>query len=316
MKRALACIALSLLPCGARSVSAGADFLQTEIPARAAGMAGAFGAFHDDASAFLWNPSALGWAQEPQLSATHFLSIIDTTYDLASFIQPFSLGKTPGGLGLSVQYDTTSDLFATDLQGNNLGAIANHDFVAQAAYGFMLSPRFSLGLGLAGFSSELDTYKSKGAAINVGMQSKILDRMDLGISFVNIGQEQAYDSQADPLPTLLRLALKGVVVDSPEVMIQSGLEVDRPWTTSDPILLKWGAEYWYQGVMAFRAGWVFGADTGNLTLGAGFKWSGLSFDYAYVDMGDIGITQRFTLNVELGKVFEKVEKIDFDKFVK
>jgi len=119
--------------------------------------------------------------------------------------------------------------------------------------------------------------------------------------------QEAYDSQADPLPTLLRLALKGVLVDTPEVMVQSGLEIDRPWTTADPILVTTGAEYWYRHTMAFRAGWRFGADTGNLSIGCGVKWYGLSVDYAYVAMGDIGITHRFSIGAELGKVFEKAK---------
>src|SRR5205814_4121667 len=124
-----------------------ADFLRAEIPARAAGMAGAFGAFHDDATAFLWNPAALAWAGEPTLSATHFSSIIDTNYDQASFTQPLSIMKTPGGLGLGVQYSTTSNLVETDLQGNDKGSIENHDFVVQTGYAFLMTPRFALGLG-------------------------------------------------------------------------------------------------------------------------------------------------------------------------
>lgn len=306
MKR-IGLILLFALPAGAPALSAGADFLRAEIPARPAGMGGAFAAFHDDATAFLWNPAALAWVREPTLAATHFNSIIDTSYDQASFVQPLSIMKTPGGLGLGVQYSATSNLIETDLQGNDKGSIENHDFVLQTGYGFMLTPRFSLGLGGKVFSSALAEYKSRGAALDVGMQSQIIERMELGVSFVELGVQEAYDSQADPLPTLLRLALKGAVVDSPEVMILAGLEVNRPWTTSDPIVVSTGAEYWYMRTMAFRAGWRFGADTGNLSIGCGAKWYGLSFDYAYVAMGDIGITHRFSIGAELGKVFEKAK---------
>lgn len=270
-------------------------------------MGGAFAAYHDDATAFMWNPAALAFVKEPTISATHFSSIIDTNFDQASFVQPLSIMKTPGGLALGVQYSATSNLFETDLQGNDKGAIENHDFVIQTGYGFMLTERFALGLGGKVFSSQLAEYKSRGGAIDVGLQSRIIDRLDLGISFVELGVQEAFDSQADPLPTLLRMALKGVLVDTPEVMIQSGLEIDRPWTTSDPILVTTGAEYWYQRSLAFRAGWRFGADTGNLTIGCGVKWTGFSLDYAFVAMGDIGTTHRFTLGAELGKVFAKAK---------
>jgi hypothetical protein len=306
MKRFLA-VCMLLLPWSAQATIAGADFLSTEIPARPAGMAGAFAAYHDDATAFLWNPAALAYTQDPSVSATQFNSIVDTTFDQASYIQPLNFGKTAGGLGLGVQYDTTSNLVETDLQGNNLGEIDNHDLVLQTGYGFMLGPQLSLGLGLKGFSSQLAEYQSEGYAVDLGMQSVITSRLDLGISFVNLGEEEAYDSQSDPLPAMLRIALRWLMVDSPEVMIQSGVEIDKPWTTSDPILVDLGAEYWLEKIIAFRAGWIFGADTGNLTLGAGIKWNGLSFDYAYVDMGDIGISQRFSISAELGPIFEKMK---------
>jgi hypothetical protein len=306
MRRALLFI-LALAPAALQALSAGADFLRAELPARAAGMAGSFGAFNDDASTFLWNPAALGHSKEPMLSATHFTSIIDTSFDQASFTQPLKIFGTPGGLGVGVQYSSTANLIETDLQGNEKGGIENHDFVVQTGYGFMLTPRFAMGLGAKVFSSQLAEYKSRGAAIDVGIQSKIIERLDLGVSFLHLGTQEAYDQQADPLPAMLRLALKGVMVDSPEVMILGAIEVDRPWTTSDPILVTTGAEYWYQRVMALRAGWRFGADTGNLTIGCGVKWFGLSFDYAYVPMGDIGITHRFSIGAELGKIFEKAK---------
>ena len=306
MRRAAFIVMLAcprLLP----ALAAGADFLRAEIPARPAGMAGSFTAFHDDANAFLWNPAALAHAKEPMLSATHFNSIIDTTFDQAAFVQPLTIAHAAGGLGLGVQYSSTANLFETDLQGNDKGVIDNHDFVLQTGYGFMVTPRFALGLGLKGFSSQLAEYKSRGFAADVGMQSLIIDRLELGISFVELGVQEAYDSQADPLPTLLRLGLKGTLVDSAEVLILGAAEIDKPWTTSDPILVTTGAEYWFQKTLALRAGWRFGADTGNLTIGAGLKWAGLSFDYAYSSMGDIGIAHRISIWAELGKVSEKAK---------
>jgi hypothetical protein len=295
------------MPCTAQALSSGADFLRAEIPARPAGMAGAFAAFHDDASAFLWNPAASAWVAEPVVSATHFNSVIDTSFDQASFVQPLEIMKYPGGLAFGLQYSSTANLTETDLAGNDKGAIANHDFVFQAAYGLRLGPGLALGAGLKGFSSQLAEFQSQGAAVDLGFQSRITERVDLGISFLNLGSQSAYDQQADPLPSLLRIALKGVLVDTPEVMLLAGLEADRPMASSDPVYVNAGAEYWLTRILVFRAGWRFGADSGNLTLGAGVKWYGLGFDYAYVSMGDLGISHRFSISAELGKVFEKAK---------
>jgi hypothetical protein len=313
MKSLCLCIlALLLFPARARSLSSGADFLTAQIPARPAALSGAFAANGDDPNAFLWNPSALASIPEPSVSATHFSSIVDTTFDQAAFAQPLKLWDVAGGMGLSVQHSSTSNLVETDLAGNNLGAIDNGDWVLDGGYGFQLNPSLQLGLALKVFDSRLAQYQSEGYALDFGGLSQISPRVALGVAFANLGSAQAFDQVSDPLPGLLRLAAKALVVDSKEVRIDASAELDRPWASNDPVLFNLGGEYWYESLVAFRAGYRFGVDQGNLSLGIGVKWGGLEFDYAYVSMGDLGLSQRFSLSTQLGQLFEKVKLLGED----
>jgi hypothetical protein len=261
-------------------------------------------AFRDDPHAFLWNPAALGATVQPLLGATHFQSIIDTSYDQAAFCQPIHNRKLPGGMGLALMHSSTANLNETDLQGRDAGVIENGDWVLHTAYGFQLNSTLGLGVALKGFNSRLDDYKSRGFAVDLGAQSQVSRRVTVGACFSELGVQEAYESQADPLPSLLRLGARGVLVDEPEVMIVAAAQLDRPWTSADPILLNLAAEYWYARKAAFRGGWRFGADTGNFTLGAGLKWAGMGLDYAFVSMGEIGISQRLSLTLELKTVLE------------
>ena len=308
MKRALALVLLFLVfaaPRVAQGLSSGADFLKVELPARPASMAGAFTAFSDDSSGFLWNPSALGALKQPQLGVTHFNSILDTSFDQVAYAQPLRVWDSDSGLGFSVQHSSTSNFEQTDLNGNDLGAIENYDLVLGMAAGTAITPSLRLGVGAKLFNSRLAEFRARGFAIDVGAQNQVSERVTLGASFMDLGTQEAYDKVADPLPTRLRLGFKATVVDSPEVFIQTAGQLERPWTTNDNITFGLGAEYWYQRMLAFRAGWKFGVDLGPFSLGIGFKYQGFSFDYAYNTLGDLGLTHRLSMGADLGTVFAK-----------
>jgi hypothetical protein len=305
MRRLALALLAAAAPGGAWALSSGADFLQAELPARPAALAGAFGAFSDDASGFLWNPSALGAIKQPQLGFTHFSSILDTSFDQAAYVQPLRVWDSDSGLGFQIQYSNTSNFDQIDLNGQDLGAVENYDLVLGSAAGTQITPTLRMGLGAKLFTSRLADFKSHGFSVDLGAQNQLSDRITLGLSFLDLGEQEAYDQVADPLPTRLDMAIKAVVLDSPEVFIQTGAQLERPWTSDDAITLGVGVEYWYRRVLAFRAGWKFGVDTGPLTLGLGFKYQGLSFDYAYSTLGDLGLTNRLSVGADLGTVFTK-----------
>ncbi len=286
---------------------AGADYLRVEIPARPTALGGAFGAFFDDPHAFLFNPAALGPAPRAAVAATHFMSIIDTSYNLAVLTQPFKFKALPGSAGLAVQQNSTANLIETDLNGTVVGAIDNYDLVLTAAYGGRLTSTLSSGLAIKAFNSHLAGLQARGAALDIGFISELNPRVSLGLAFQNLGVQEAYENQAAPLPSFLRIAARGVAWQSPETEILVAGEIDRPWTTSDPILLNVGAEYWQGKVFAFRAGYRLGAVLGQVSVGMGLRWEGLAFDYTYVAMGDLGASQRFTLGAELAPLFKKLK---------
>lgn len=306
MKRfALLALVSLLIPRQGRALSAGADFLKVELPARPAAMAGAFVAFSDDSSGFLWNPAALGALKQPQLGVTHFNSILDTSFDQVAYAQPLKVWGADSGVGLQVQHSSTANFNQTDLNGNDLGAIENYDLVLGASAGTAITKSIRLGVGAKLFNSRLAEFRARGFAIDLGAQNQLSERVSLGASFMDLGTQEAYDKVADPLPTRLRLGFKATVIDTPEVFIQTAGQLERPWTTNDNITFGLGAEYWYQRVLAFRAGWKFGVDLGPFSLGLGFKYQGFSFDYSYNTLGDLGLTHRLSMGAELGTVFAK-----------
>lgn len=284
----------------------GADFLRAEIPARPAALAGAFGAFDDDVNAFLWNPAALGAVRQPLVGATHFASIVDTAFNHAAFVQPLTVWDNPAGLGLSIQYSSTAGFNQIDLAGNDLGPVENYDLVLLAGGGMQISRTLNLGINAKAFNSRLAEFRARGFAVDLGGQSRVHERVTLGVALLDVGAQEAYDQVADPLPTLFRMAGRFHVLRNDESEIEAALQLDRPWSTNGAITLGTAVEYWYRQVIAFRAGWRMGADLGPFSLGAGFRWQGLTVDYAYNSLGDLGLTHRFSLGAELGTLFKRL----------
>jgi hypothetical protein len=296
----------ALLPQRAHALAAGADFLRAEIPARPAAIAGAFAAFDDDVSAFLWNPAALSALKQPLVGATHFTSIVDTAFDQASFVQPLRVWDQAAGIGLSIQDSSTSNFDQIDSNGNDVGAVENYDLVLLVGGGLRLSKTLGLGLNLKTFNSRLAEFRSRGFAVDLGLQSQLNPRVSFGVALMDVGAQEAYDQVADPLPTLFRLGVKGVVIKDEETTLQVAAQLDRPWATNGPITLAVGAEYWYRDMVAFRSGWRFGEDLGPFSLGLGFKYQGFNLDYAYNSLGDLGQTHRFSVGAELGTLFQRL----------
>ncbi|HXB97406.1 MAG TPA: PorV/PorQ family protein [bacterium] len=287
------------------ALSSGADFLSVQVPARPAALAGAFVAYHDDPNAFLWDPAALGALTEPLLGATQFSSIGDTNFDEAAFAQPLRIWDADAGLGLAVQYDSTSNFDQIDANGNNLGAVENYDLLMDLAGGLALTPTLRLGVGGKLFSSRLQEFQSHGLAVDVGGQSDMGSKVTLGVSFNNLGLQQSYDQVSDPLPAVLEMGARVQVVDTPMIQVNGAAELDRPWAGDNPITLGLGLEYSVMRAVVFRAGWRLGQDLGALSLGLGFRWRGMTLDYAYDNLGDLGLTNRFSLGVELGTLFKR-----------
>ncbi len=288
------------------ALTTGADFLDANIPARPAALAGSFAAYSDDPVAFLYNPAALGRQSQPMLSATHFLSIVDTEFDQASYVEPLTVWGSEAGLGMDVQYDTTGNFQQIDAQGNALGSVANYDLLAEGAGGIAITDRLRLGAAAKIFDSLLAQYHAQGYAADLGAQYDLAPGFTLGAALMNMGSESAFISVADALPARLSLAARYVVVDEGLNLLQASAEVDRFFSQADPTAAGFGAEYWYARTLVFRLGWLDAALAGPMSIGMGVRWGSLELDYTYSSLGDLGMMNRFSLTVALGSLFEKL----------
>ena len=326
------------------TISTGVPLLLIGPNSRFCGMGETGTAISDDATAMHWNPSGLAFQDiGTELNFTHSpwlagLGISDLFYDYLAARR--HIKSINGTVGVSLTYLNIGEVLYRDEFGNSDPSkdYKAYEFAIALGYATKLNEDFGVGVTARFIYSRLSpTDLTVGGETGTGTAfttsfdlagmyrpishgpSFIRDRLSIGLSLSNLGPKISYvdASQADPIPTQLRLGLAYKVlqiegneltlaVDFSKLLVNRYTENGEP--KSDPfyeaIFTSWnggisgiaksiqtsiGAEYWYGSpkLIALRAGFFYEDPTnGNrkyITLGAGIRYSLYGFDFSYID---------------------------------
>jgi long-subunit fatty acid transport protein len=292
-----AALAVLTGPACAQSVG-GAASLMISPGARADGMGRSFVSLADDGTAVWWNPAALAYTKNRNLSAMH----AQLVPELASDVYYEYLGYTQylegwGGLGFSIVYLTYGKQIATDEGGQELGTFSSFEVSPSVAYGTELMENLAVGINLkfvhidlAPKWATLEGIPGKGNtfAVDLGVLFTAMDqRLAVGGIFQNLGPKIAYidEDQADPLSRNLKVGLSYLVFRRGDSHLVGSFDVNKPMVYwEDEPIYNGGAEYRFNDLLAVRAGYVYD-DQGTIkgpTFGIGLALGPYSFDYASV----------------------------------
>jgi hypothetical protein len=321
---------------------AGVLFLLISPTARAGGMGEAFAGIADDVSATYFNPGGLAFQEGKQFSSMYSkwlpqFNLSDLYYLFGGYRQSI---KGLGTIGFNVTYINLGEQTYTDESGPEpLGTFNSNEYALTASYATRLSDTFGFGLNLKYIRSNLSQGVSVGAektsgtanafAIDIGLLKKnlLINRLNFGFNIANLGPKITYvdASQADPLPTNLRVGLAYRLIDQEFNRLTFAVDLNKllvnvktneagdretdsvfsamfsSWGNSDYIWNA-GAEYWYAQMIALRAGYNYDP-AGNvkyLTIGAGLRYSIYQFDFGYISAGKnhpLSDTMRFSLTI-------------------
>ncbi len=287
--------------------------------ARAIGMGEAFTSVADDASAVFWNPGALVLVPKASLSFTHAPYLASIYYDNVSFVSRLSPRTLVGG---SVQYLDYGSIDGTDV--NNLDTQAFHprDYVYTLSYArdldFVSFGNEQYGFGVNAKLLRSTIVESASAfAVDVGILSRYDfpdgHRLKAGLVVQNIGGGLRYDQASDPLPTTFRAGASYPLL--------------KNWLFSADAVLPKGNGLYFAGGTELTASLgpeIRGAlragintltlsdlrESSGLAFGAGLTISLLSFDYAFLPMGELGATHRLSVTLRFpGKIPAAEESI-------
>ncbi len=270
---------------GARAArSSTADFLAIPVGGRAAAMGGAYSALADDAFAPVWNPAGLNEVQSPQLAAMHLDYAGAIGYEYAAFARPLGAG----GVGVSAQYLHPKAETRRDAAGSDTGRFTSHFGAYALSYGRSFGP-VALGASVKLVDARVEEWTDRSAGADAGARWKATPRLTVAFVSANAGT----GSEAH------RLGAAFAATQSADFTVEG---VHEP---GEDFCGRAGAEWRPLPAAALRAGYRSDLDgipgLSGISLGAGLKWLGQRFDYAWTPMGDLGSTQYFSVLFQFGE---------------
>ncbi len=318
-------------------------FLLITPGARANGMGEAFVAIANDATATYWNPAGLAFLSKREISLMHsnWLPQLasDLFFDYGSIVYPM---EGLGTFGLAVTYlNLGTQVITGEDSPEPLGEFSSNEFAIAASFGSTLSKNLALGLSLkyirsnlasVGAGAEKGDGRANAFAFDLGLlkQNLFMNGLSFGVNLTNMGPKVVYidASQADPLPTNLRLGFAYKLLDQEFNKITVAVEFNKllvrkyqdgtsdawykalitSWTDEDfstemkRVITNVGIEYWYSNIIALRTGYHYD-EIGKVkyfTFGAGLKYSLYQLDFGYISAGEghpLSDTMRFSLAI-------------------
>ena len=224
------------------------------------------------------------------------LAMGEAYYDYLAYGQ--NLGAY-GSVGASLQYFTLGGVNQTSLDGTGLGTYNPYDIAVSAGYARAYRG-FLWGVSGKYISSRLAT-TAKTEAVDFGVTSPgyFRDRLRLALVAQNLGGKLQYDQVQEKLPLVYKAgsswrfnekwsaALDAVVPSNNQPYGAFGVE--RTWRINPALA--------FAGRAGYNSRTVTGLDgLSAFSFGVGFSGRDASIDYAFVPLGALGLTHRFSLS--------------------
>lgn len=232
----------------------------------------------NDLTALNYNPALLTQYESPQLMLTYNQSIQDMSTQLVG--ASFSLWGVP--FAVAVNNTSINDFEIRTQPGEPQSYFNVHYMFGSISTGFKIYKNLAIGITTKYIYENIFSDEAGGWAYDFGLSYfDVIEGLDIGASYKNIGTLSKLRNKATVLPTDLRFGLSyGLAVNSinSEVILITGVQ---KYTETDDIHLHIGGEFFYDELIAIRLGYMSGYESKGLTTGLGLYWEGINFDYAF-----------------------------------
>jgi outer membrane protein OmpA-like peptidoglycan-associated protein len=261
--------------------------------ARAMSMGSAVVGVSQGSASLFWNPAGLSdFDHCMELGLHHNSGLGDSFQETAVVGAPMG---SLGGFAAALNYVNNGTFEGRDSTGFQTDNYTAGDMGASIGWGKEWLPGFSAGVALKYNRQTLASQTYSALAADLGVLWNPLPRLNLGLTYSNLGLEVA-----------------DYKLDSPwRVGASYGLTEDLLLAVSGKVntggfdSVDVGVEYWIHPVLALRAGYVDNATDSQLegvtgvTAGLGVKiLKNLMLDYAYLPYGELGASHRLSLTYQ------------------
>jgi hypothetical protein len=263
-------------------------------------MGEAYTAQSDDISSLYWNPAGVALLNQSEATFMYNQYVQGLNYNHAAVGVPLE----NGGVGASVSYLGYGTISAYDSAGNPAGDVNAYSGVGTLG-GAWLGDTWSAGANVKGIQSSLADTKADGFAADLGgnfiYPHEVLggSTLRLAAAVRNLGSGMKFLSQNDPFPMQWRLG--AALVQMWDRKLNFSLDYGKMQSENGAVYA--GVEYWLIPYLALRTGYAGSSAEGSgLRAGIGLRFKDLSFDYAYANYGDLGMTSLYELSYRFGSI--------------
>ncbi len=299
--------------------TAGLQFLEIGVSARAVAMGDAFTAVSSDVFSVYYNAAGLAALNKKQAAFTHVDYAAGIRYEFAALALP--VRKLGGVVGVSVYDFQSGDIPVTtyNFPAGTGEMTKTQDLAFGLTFARYLTDHFSFGITAKFIAENLADREASGWAADIGtLYETGFRNFRIGMRIANFGPNFSFGTRQEgfkdfPLPIDFRFGAAIDLVESPVHRATLAFEGSHPPDNLERY--NTGLEYWYSQKLALRVGMRVRDDTdaraGTLNgsrrfstgigfaAGAGFKLPvqrfNLNADYAYQDAHDLGAFHRLSV---------------------
>ena len=282
--------------------TAGAQFLEIGISARAMGMGEAFVAVSDDASSVYYNPAGIAHINEMQILVSHSKWFADIDHYFGALILPM---ENIGTIGLNFIVLATDDI---PVRIPFIGETGENFRASEAALGLSyaksLTDRFSLGGTVKWINEDYYNHNANVIAADIGTLFKTGFRnMKIGMSVTNFGPDLHFSESSTgfigqnyPLPIHFKFGIATNIYKNEQHDVTVALDINQP---NDNLRREnIGLEYIWNDLLSLRGGYKADYDSEDFSFGAGIDgavggYNG-TIDASWSNMKHLGTSTRLT----------------------
>jgi len=254
-----------------------AGFLNFEVGARPAGMAGAGIGMGSGVTSQLWNPAFLADLSRPEVGAMHATWLDGLSYEWLGYARPMS---PKWGIGsVSVAYFHMPSITGYDAFDNPIGEFKAYDMALTFGLARALSSAFSVGANARLIRQSLADVSGMGGAVDFGAKARVAGTT-VGASLQNLGPDLSLGGSSNPLPRQVRFGISRPFY-ADRLLLAADLNIPSDYYKD----IRVGTEYRPQEIIALRLGYrrelnSSGDPQNGISFGLGLRWRALAVDYA------------------------------------
>ncbi len=305
--------------------TAGAQFLEIPVGARATSLGGAFVGLGNDVSTVFWNPGGL--AKVKSNAATFSYMRWFDMFDFNAAAAAMNIENIGTFAASIIVFSMDEVEITTENEPNGTGRFFDaQDVAIGLTYSRFLTDRFSVGLTVRYVNQSIWNETADGVSFDIGTQYRLdFQNLTIAMSMSNFGPDLQFDGEdlnviydkednlpqnrltparlvtnSYPLPLSFQVGVGIDVYNSEFVKVKAALDAVHPNDNQERI--NFGTEFSFFDRIFLRGGYRYNYDDESLSFGAGanipFSTTLISFDYAYSHYDILPSVHRVSVGLE------------------